>query len=231
MFCLGCKALCRALNLNISIRILHLDGNRFNDDCSQHFVELFNQNEYLTYINLNKNFFENETTGRLFGQSLKENQTLEEFHLAWNRLNSKACGYLLKALATNVRLTTLDLSWNGAGLFAGKALNDLLKTNTTLEQLYLENNRLNTECAVHIGKGLSKNATLKVLTLNGNPLESSGCYAILRPLLKHPTCPLESVNVCGIIVNNDFLDLVQELAGVLPNLSVKAGREGEKEVV
>lgn len=193
------------------------------------FAEVFSQNEYITYINLNKNFFENETTGRLFGQSLSENQTLEEIHLAWNHLNSKACGYILKQLNKNLRLTTIDLSWNGASLFAAKAINDLLKTNTILEKLHLENNRFNTECATYIGKGLAKNTTLKILTLNGNPLESSGCYAVLRPLIKHPTCQLQLIDLRGIIINNDFLDLVKELVGILPQLTVKAGRDEEKE--
>jgi len=225
----GCKALCHALNLNISVRVLHLDENRFNDDCAQLFADVINQNEYLKYINLNKNLFENETTGRIFGQALKENQTIEDFHIGWNCLTSKACSFILKGLATNIRLTTLDLSWNGAGLLAAKAVFDLLKTNTTLEHLNFENNRLNTECAVYLGKGLAKNEILKTLILNGNPLESSGCYAVLRPLLKHPTCQLVLVDVCGIIVNNDFIELVKELASVLPSLTVKAGREGEKE--
>jgi Ran GTPase-activating protein (RanGAP) involved in mRNA processing and transport len=216
--------------MNTTIRILYLDGNRFNDECAPFFAELFSQNEYISYLNLNKNFFENETTGRLFGQSLNENQRLEQFHLAWNCLSAKASGYLLKPLATNVRLITLDLSWNGAGLFAAKAIHDLLKTNTVLENLHLNNNRFNTECATYIGKGLSKNTTLKTLTLKGNPLESSGCYAVIRPLIKHPTSQLQLVDIRGIIVNKDFIDLLDELAGVLPQLSVKAGSEGDREI-
>lgn len=179
---------------------------------------------------MNKNFFENETTGRLFGQSLNENQSLQEIHLAWNCLNAKACGYILKPLASNVCLTTIDLSWNGAGLSAAKAIHDLLKTNTVLEILHLHNNRFNTECATYIGKGLAKNITLKILTLNGNPLESSGCYAVLRPLIKHPTSQLQLIDLRGIIVNKDFIDLLNELAGVLPQLVVKAGSEGDKEI-
>jgi len=214
---------------NRTIRILHLDGNRFNDECAPLFAEVFSQNECITYMNLNKNFFENETTGRLFGKSLIENQRLEELHLAWNRLSSKACGYILKQLGTNLRLTTLDLSWNAAALFAAKAMNDLLKKNAIIEKLYFDNNKFNTECATYIGKGLAKNETLKVLSLNGNPLESSGCYATLRPLIKHPTCQLQLVEFIGIIVNQDFLDLVNELSGILPNLMIKMGRGEEKE--
>ncbi|CAF1384440.1 unnamed protein product [Rotaria sordida] len=225
----GCKALCRILSSNRSIRIIHLDGNRFNDDCAPLFAEVFSQNEFLTYINLSKNFFENETTGRLFGKTLSENQTLEQVYLAWNRLNSKACSYIIKPLATNTHITTFDLSWNGAGLLAAKAINDLLRKNTILEKIYLDNNRFNTECATYIGKGLSKNDSLKVLTLSGNPLESSGCYAILRPLVKHPTCQLQIVDLRGIIVNKDFLELVNELANVLKELTVKLGSEREKE--
>ena len=106
----GSKALCRVLCNNRSIRILNLDGNRFNDDCAPLFAEVFSQNEFITSINLNKNFFENETTGRLFGQSLSDNTSLEELYLSWNRLTSKACGYIIKPLATNARLITLDLS-------------------------------------------------------------------------------------------------------------------------
>jgi Ran GTPase-activating protein (RanGAP) involved in mRNA processing and transport len=226
---IGCKALCKVLCSNRSIRILHLDGNRFNDDCAQLFAEVFSQNECITYMNLNKNFFENDATGRILGQSLIENQTLQELHLAWNRLSSKACGYILKQLGTNAYLTTLDLSWNAAALFAAKALNDLLKKNAIIEKIYLEHNKFNTECATYIGKGLAKNETLKILSLNGNPLESSGCYATIRPLLKHPTCSLQSISFIGIIVNQDFLDLVSELSGVLPQLQVKIGSEREQE--
>ncbi len=178
---------------------------------------------------MNKNFFENETTGRLFGQSLAENLTIEEFYLGWNRLRAKSCGFLLKPLITNARLTTLDLSWNGASLLAAKAIFELLKKNTILEKLYLDNNQFNTECATYIGKGLAKNETLKILTLNGNPLESSGCYALLRPLIKHPASQLQIVDLRGIIVNKDFIELVAELSSILPQLKVKLGREKEKE--
>lgn len=230
-FIIGCKALCEALIVNHTIRTLYLDGNRFNDACASLFAEVFAQNERINYINLNKNFFENENTGRLFGQSLKENSSLEELHLAFNRLNSKACGYILKSLATNERLITLDLSWNGAGLFAAKAIFELLKTNKILENLHLSNNRFNTECATYIGKGLGKNVTLKNLTLNGNPLESSGCYAVLRPLVKNPASVLRSVDFRRIIINRDFIDLLNELSGILPDLMVKNGSEGEVEVV
>jgi hypothetical protein len=31
-------------------------------------------------------------------------------------------------------------------------------------------------------------------------------------------------------VNKDFIDLLNELAGVLPQLSVKAGSEGDREI-
>lgn len=178
---------------------------------------------------MNKNFFENDPTGRLFGQSLAENGSIEELHLGWNRLRAKACGLLLKPLATNERLTLLDLSWNGAGLLAAKAIFELLRKNSTLEKLHLNNNQLNTECATYIGKGLAKNGTLQILTLNGNPLESSGCYAVLRPLLKHPASALQTVDLRGIIVNKDLLDLVIELTPILPNLKVQLGRERENE--
>ncbi|CAF1322153.1 unnamed protein product [Adineta steineri] len=226
----GCKAICKVLCSNRSIRILYLDGNRFNDDCAKLFADVFSQNECLTYINLNKNFFEDDSTGKIFGQSLVENQMLQELHLAWNRLSSKACGNLLKQLGTNARLTTLDLSWNGGALFAAKALNDLLKKNAIIEKIYFEHNKFNTECATYIGKGLAKNETLKILSLSGNPLESSGCYAVLRPLIKHLTCGLHTIDFIGIIVNQDFLDLVNELAGILPKLKVKMGREREQDI-
>ena len=132
-------------------------------------------------------------------------------------------------MITNARLTILDLSWNGAGLLAAKAIFEILRKNSTLEKLHLDNNQLNTECATYIGKGLAKNETLKILTLNGNPLESSGCYAVLRPLIKHPTSQLQIVDFRGIIVNKDFIDLVAELSPILPNLKIKLGREREKE--
>ena len=192
-------------------------------------AELISQNDYIQYLNLNKNFFENDASGRLLGQALAENQTIEEFHLAWNRLRSKASGYFIKPLVANARLTLLDLSWNGAGLFAAKALMDVLRKNSTLEQLYLNHNQFNTECATYIGKGLAKNETLKSLTLHGNPLESSGCYAAIRPLIKHPTSQLRFVDFRGIIVNSDFIELVAELSANLPQLTVKLGRERERD--
>lgn len=217
------------LRLNRTIRRLYLDGNRFNDDCARYVAEVLSQNEYLKYINLNKNFFESDSTGKLFGQALAENQTITEFHLAWNRLRAKVCGLLLKPLANNACLTLLNLSWNGAGLLAAKAIFELLRKNTTLEKLYLDNNQFNTECATYIGKGLAKNGTLQLLTLSGNPLESSGCYAIIRPLIKHPGSALQTVDLRGIIVNKDFLDLVAEISVILANLKVKLGREREQD--
>ena len=124
---LGCKALCQVLCENRSILKLHLDGNRLNDDCAPLLGDVFSQNRFLTSIHLNRNLFENEATGRLFGQHLAENQALEELSLAWNRLTSKACGYLCKALSANAHLKRLDLSWNGARLFAAQAIGELLR--------------------------------------------------------------------------------------------------------
>ncbi|CAF5041046.1 unnamed protein product, partial [Rotaria magnacalcarata] len=99
---------------------------------------------------------------------------------------------------------------------------------TVLEKLFLDNNKFNTECAAYIGKGLSKNESLKSLTLSGNPLESSGCYAVLRPLIKHSTCQLRTIDLRGIIVNKDFLELGAELATALPELTVRLGSEQAK---
>lgn len=202
------------------MRKLCLEGNRLNDDCALYLSQLFSQNEFLTHINLNKNQLENEATGRLLGQSLGENQTLEDVQLNWNRLNSKACGHILKPLANNARMTILDLSWNGGGLFTAKQLGDLLKKNTTLEYLHFDNNRFDTECAVLIGRGLAKNITLKALTLTGNGFESSGCYGIISPLLKHPGSLLQVIDLRGYEVNQDFIDLVQLVQSVLPNLTI-----------
>lgn len=115
-------------------------------------------------------------------------------------------------------------------MFAAKALSEFLRKNTIIEKLYLDNNQFITESATYIGKGLAKNESLKVLTLSGNPLESSGCYAVLRPLVKHPTCQLRMVDLCGIIVNKDFLELVGELKTVLSELVVRLGIE-QTEVV
>lgn len=209
--------------------MLHLEGNRLNDDCAPYFAEVLTQNEFITYINFKKNLFENEISGRLLGQALAENQTIEEFYFGWNHLRAKACGAFIKPLAANARLTVLDLSWNGCSLLAAKAIFELLKKNNILEKLYLDNNQFNTECATYIGKGLAKNETLKILTLHGNPLESSGCYAVLRPLMKHPTSQLQVIDLRGIIVNKDFIDLVTELSGVLPQLNIKLGRDKENE--
>jgi Ran GTPase-activating protein (RanGAP) involved in mRNA processing and transport len=160
---------------------------------------------------------------------LAENQTIEEFHLAWNRLRSKACAIFIKQITMNSRLTLLDLSWNGAALHTAKALMDFLKKNATLEKLHLDHNQFNTECATYIGKGLARNETLKHLTCHNNPLESSGCYAIIRPLIKHPLSALQIVDFHGIAVNRDFIDLLVELSSILPQLTIKLVREREKE--
>ncbi|CAF1449159.1 unnamed protein product [Adineta ricciae] len=223
----GCIALCSVLRSNRTVRTLYLDGNRFHDECAPHFAELFVHNDYIKYLNLNKNYFENETTGRLFGQALAENQTMEEFSVAWNRLRSKSCTYLIKSLASNACLTTFDLSWNGAGVLTAKAILEFFKINSTLEIFRLDNNQLNTECATYIGQGLAHNETVKVLTLNGNPLESSGCYAVLRSLMKHPNSQLQILDLRGIIVNKDFIELTSEISTILPHLTVKLGRERE----
>jgi hypothetical protein len=38
------------------------------------------------------------------------------------------------------------------------------------------------------------------------------------------------VDFRGIIINKDFLDLLTELVAILPELTVKAGSEGEREL-
>ena len=79
-----------------------------------------------------------------------------------------------------------------------------------------------------LAKVYLNNETIKILTLNGNPLESSGCYAVLYPLVKHPTSQLHVIDLRGIIINNDLIDLVATLSPILPQLTVKLGKEKDK---
>lgn len=212
--------MCDVLRSNRTIRRLLLDGNRLNDDCSPFIAELIAQNDYIQYLNLSKNFFESELTGRLLGQALGENQTIEQFFIAYNRLRPKSCANFVKPLISNARLIVLDLSWNGGALQAAKYFTEILRKNSSLEKLYLNNNQFNTECATHLGRGLAKNETLKYLNVGGNPLESSGGYAILSTLLQNSSSPIERIDMIGIMPNQDLHEVIEQLRSVRPSLRI-----------
>ncbi|KAJ8396848.1 hypothetical protein AAFF_G00011710 [Aldrovandia affinis] len=151
------------------------------------------------------------------------NTTLNLNHHGLGPLGGKA---LAIALVVNMTLKHLDLSWNGFGNEGALALGEALKFNNTLVHLNLNNNRITNEGTGMLCKGLEANDTLKVLQLAYNSLTVEGALALISAIRNTPKTALEEINISNVLVNENFVQLLEVTYLEHPCLEVDYGGVG-----
>ncbi|RXN22818.1 leucine-rich repeat-containing 74A [Labeo rohita] len=221
----GAECVAKMLLENISIKSLKLSGNRFVEDDAKWFADAFASNYRVKELDLSHNQFCGRG-GEHLGQMIANNDGLEVLDLSWNHLRMKGAVAFCAGLKVNTTLKHLDLSFNGFGNEGALALGEALKFNNTLVYLDLNNNRITDEGASLLCKGLEANDTLRVLQMAYNSLTVEGALTLINVVKNTPKTAIEEINICNVLVNENFVQLLELICQEHPNLEVQYGGVG-----
>ncbi|XP_070835883.1 leucine-rich repeat-containing protein 74A [Chaetodon trifascialis] len=221
----GAECVAKILLDNISLKSMKLSGNGFTDDDAKYFADALSTNSRLKELDLSHNEFCGKG-GEHLGQLLANNEGLESLDLSWNHLRMKGAVAFSAGLKVNMMLKHLDLSWNGFGNEGALAMGEALKFNNTLVHLNLNNNRLTNEGVAMLCRGLEFNDTLRVLLLAYNSLTVEGALALVNVVKNTPKTALEEINICNVLVNENFVHLLEVTCQEHPGLDVQYGGVG-----
>ncbi|XP_029981832.1 leucine-rich repeat-containing protein 74A [Sphaeramia orbicularis] len=221
----GAQYIARLLLDNISLKSVKLSGNGFTDDDGKYFADALSTNSRIKELDLSHNDFCGKG-GEHLGHLLANNEGLEVLDLSWNHLRMKGAVAFCAGLKVNMMLKHLDLSWNGFGNEGALAMGEALKFNNTLVHLNLNNNRLTNEGVGMLCRGLEFNDTLRVLLLAYNSLTVEGALALVNVVKNTPKTALEEINICNVLVNENFVHLLEVTCQEHPGLDVQYGGVG-----
>ncbi|KAL4613186.1 leucine-rich repeat-containing protein 74A [Arapaima gigas] len=221
----GAESIIKMLADNISLTSIRLSGNGFIDKDAKYFADAFSSNNRVKELDLSHNRFCGHG-GEYLSQMLANNESLESLDLSWNHLRMKGAVALSAGLKVNMILKRLNLSWNGFGNEGALALGEALKYNNTLVYLDLSHNRVTNEGACTLCRGLEINSTLRVLQLAYNSLTVEGALVLLSTVKNSSRCALEQINISNVLVNENFLQLLEVTCHEHPALEVHYGGVG-----
>ncbi|XP_059908232.1 leucine-rich repeat-containing protein 74A [Gadus macrocephalus] len=221
----GAECIGKMLLENISLKSLKLSGNKFTEDDAKFFADALSSNYRVKHLDLSHNAFSGRG-GEHLGQMLANNEGLETLDLSWNHLRMKGAVAFSAGLKVNITLKHLDLSWNGFGNEGALAMGEALKYNNTLVHLNLNNNRITNEGVGTLCKGLEFNDTLRVLLLAYNSLTVEGALALVNVVKNSHKTALEEINICNVLVNENFVRLLELTCQEHPSLEVQYGGVG-----
>ncbi|XP_049595401.1 leucine-rich repeat-containing protein 74A isoform X2 [Syngnathus scovelli] len=210
---------------SFSLKSIKLSGNGFIDDDAKYFAEAFSVNVSIKELDLSHNKFCGRG-GEYLGLLLANAEHLEVLNLCWNQLRMKGAVAFCAGLKVNTMLKHLDLSWNGFGNEGALAVGEALKSNHTLVHLNLNNNRITNEGVSMLCRGLEYNDTLRVLMVAYNSLTVEGALCLLNMVKKMSKTALEEINICNVLVNETFLNLLEVTCEDHPGLDVQYGGVG-----
>ncbi|NXG59084.1 LR74A protein, partial [Hemiprocne comata] len=221
----GAEAIASLLLDNMSrLHVLKLSGGLYapkQSYCLCTFVSL-QGNYQVKELDLSHNEF-SEKGGQLLGQMLASNTILEILDLSWNHLRRKGTEALGKGLRGNDALKILNLSWNGIGNEGALALGEALRVNNMLVHLDISNNQINDEGANKLCRGLEVNGKLKILKMASNPLTMEGATALVMSVRKNMNSVLEEIDISNVLVNKNFIKLLDLVCQMHPELDVIYG--------
>ncbi|XP_067097889.1 leucine-rich repeat-containing protein 74A-like [Osmerus mordax] len=206
----GVKCITKLLAENVSIKSLKMSGNGFVDEDARTFAEAFANNYRVKELVLSHNQL-CEKGGHYLGQMLGNNEGIETLDLSWNHLRMSGAVALCAGLKVNVTLKQLDLSYNGFGNVGAQALGEALHHNNTLVLLDVSSNRISDEGTRVLFQGLAANDSLRVLRMASNPITKVGALALLTSMKNNPKSALEEVNISTVLVNEQFVELLDTI--------------------
>ncbi|XP_048805441.1 leucine-rich repeat-containing protein 74A [Lagopus muta] len=209
----GVKAIAIALVSNATVTHLELEDNHILAEGAVCIAEMLRENCSIRELVPNLMQFLAKTV----------NTTLEILDLSWNHLRRKGTVAFGTGLKGNAALKTLNLSWNSIGNEGAQALAEALKVNNALIHLDISNNQIDNEGAKKICKGLKVNGTLKVLKMANNLLTVEGATELVGSVRKNPNSMMEEINISNVLVNENFIKLLELVYQTRPELNVIYG--------
>ena len=121
-----------------------------------------------------------DTGGEAIAELLEKGCQLRKLNLAWNLIGKDTARQLGESLADNETLEEVDFSYNAFGDVGGQAVGDALHSNETLRVLDLSYNSLPCRATFTLAAGLRHNVTLRKLNIHGNPVGEVGGGAMMQ---------------------------------------------------
>ncbi|XP_052769382.1 leucine-rich repeat-containing protein 74B-like isoform X2 [Mya arenaria] len=208
---------------NHRIDTLHASRNGFKDADAEYFAHMIKENRTLKELVVSGNEFE-EAAGCAFGAALSSNETLERLDVSWNHIRKRGALEFAIGIKENVGLKKLDVSFNGFGTEGTAFMGQALATNRTLLELDMSKNRITNFDLKVMVKQLAQNDTLQVLRLGDNLINALGAIDVLQTVLALETSSMEKIDFGTTCVDQGFLQVLEELKTLKPNIEVIHGR-------
>ena len=111
-------------------------------------------------------------------ECLKEDDTLQELKLQYERITSEGAKLIAAAIKVNVILKKLDIQGNSVSDDGTAAISDGLKDNKSLHELNMAYNNITNKGAKRLAEAITVNTTLKILQIYGNTISDGGAITI-----------------------------------------------------
>lgn len=171
------------------LRQLWLNKSDIDDYECADFMKAVRSNRSLTVLSMSNNLVgENETRntvdpmlvtgGKAIGGMLRDNATLTDLDVSWNKIRRESAISLATALGRNACLTRLNLAHNGLAETA-QYLGLALSENVTLKDLDVSFNAIKPKAALVLAGAFHTNHTLERLDVSGNPVGKRGGEALV----------------------------------------------------
>jgi Ran GTPase-activating protein (RanGAP) involved in mRNA processing and transport len=197
------------LELNSSVKTLHLQSNSIKAGRYISYMEKLLANKNLTDLNLED--CKLQSAMNFVAEGLKRNQTLTHLNLSGNNLKKAAINFLVEGLMGNQTLKVLNLNSNSFGDPPMIEICKFLNKNKSLTSLGLMDNELSTSCKEIIDY-LSNNNSLEFLSLSRNELEMKHFSNLkLNKTLKELNLNIVLIDDQGCLNLVDALNQLQSL--------------------
>jgi Ran GTPase-activating protein (RanGAP) involved in mRNA processing and transport/RNA recognition motif-containing protein len=172
----GIQHLAKALEINTSLRTLHVERNYLDNQGSKAIGTILSQNKSLERLNVSRALFDESYGYDQIANGLRSNTTLKSLRLQRCKLGPDGARAIAAALKTNEKsaIMDIDVHFNKIGVLGAQEIGLMLASNTKIEKLNLQYNNIGVEGARHIAKGLETNKTLIALDISYNTIKDDG---------------------------------------------------------
>ncbi|XP_068107813.1 NACHT, LRR and PYD domains-containing protein 12-like [Hyperolius riggenbachi] len=196
--------LCKIQKLNLS------DNGLTSSSC----IELANgikNNQSLKVLDLSCNCLAGPEFNNLIDVMADPCCKIEELSLRGNGLTSISCAQVAFMVTRNQSIKKLDLSYNNLeGPEFTEFIAALSCPKCRIEELLLRYIKLTEHWFTQLASGISKNKSLRKLDLSENNVAGPH-FSHLMETLSNPSCRIEELKLCGIILTDDQVPLMVQL--------------------
>ncbi|XP_077123644.1 leucine-rich repeat-containing protein 74A isoform X2 [Ranitomeya variabilis] len=213
----GARALAAVLQTNTSITHLSLEDNWIQAEGLMHLVQVLRENNSIQELDLSDNHLGVQGSDVL-STMLLDNLSINGLNVAHNGFSDLSAKHFAEALSANFRVTKLNLSHNEFCEKGGEYLGQMLAASEGLQELNLSWNHIRMKGAIALSAGLR---------MSRNPITVEGAITLLNGITKRPENKIEELDISNVLVNEQFLSLLNSASASRPALHVRfAGKKG-----